>query len=109
MSWGKLCGKVARSSVERLEEELVIPSGLDQKNQATRLCSTDFLVILSPDQKSYKSIKNIYFSFIKLTNSSVVKAGLYSQVIPNLSLQDPKTLNKIDALEALQIITPVPS
>ena len=51
----------------------------------------------------------IYLSFIKLTNSSVVKAGLYSQIMPNLSLQDPKTLNKIDALEALQMITPVPS
>ena len=32
MAWGKLCGKVARSSVERLDEELVIPSGLDPEH-----------------------------------------------------------------------------
>ena len=53
--------------------------------------------------------KWFYFSLRRQTNSSVDKAGLYSQVIPYLSLQDEKTLNKIEALDALQIITPVPS
>ena len=38
---------------------------------------------------------------IKLTNSSVDKAGLYSQVIPNLSLQGAKTLNNVDAERAV--------
>ena len=54
-------------------------------------------------------LKKIFlFFFIKLTNSSVVNAGLYSQVIPNLSLQGPKTLNKVDAFVPAYI-TPVPS
>ena len=56
MTWGKLCGDLTHSSVERVDEELVIPSALDQKHQAARLCSTGSLAILSPDQKISKTL-----------------------------------------------------
>ena len=68
MTWGKLCGDLMHSSVERVDEELVIPSGLDQKYQATRLCSTGSLVILSPVQNISKALQRLNFlkSFHKI-------------------------------------------
>ena len=59
MSWGKLYGNLARSSVERLDEELVIPSGPDQKFPAARLSSTGVLAILSTDKNLSKSIETL--------------------------------------------------
>ena len=56
MTWGKLCGDPTHSSVERVDEELVIPSGLDQKHQAARPCSTGTLAILSPDPNISKDL-----------------------------------------------------